>query len=435
MTRELVPARFLVFSRPRLRPAFLLIAVLLALAASASSGFAQAAGATPDSDFGQYVAAHQDDLSDFFSAHSNELIREAVPVLLGLFGWIALLTMLAGWVVDLGLGRLFAFLYAPAFADWKRAVIYASGQLVLTFLYTALMSLAVVILNGFPYAGVFIIIVLLLLVLVAVAAQIVWILYLYRANLGISLVFYFAVLASYLVIGLIIAQSILSARASTEMTNYIDHSITPRLQTEALATRKQLEDVTTGRDSAQTRVADCQAQIQKAQAVQKELAAEIEAKKTSDIFTFSEIIKARARGELESAREQLAAFPAKFPNSLLIPLARGQLNAVEDQIIANEAQRKQEAAAATQAAADARAALLARAAQGQATLSEMRQALLGKSRAQVSDFLGQPSEMVSNAWNYGHVMVVNPLTGEHTGLTVYFSEGAVQSVDYFRGNP
>ena len=63
-----------------------------------------------------------------------------------------------------------------------------------------------------------------------------------------------------------------------------------------------------------------------------------------------------------------------------------------------DAQKKQEEADAARAAAQARADLLARAAKGEVTLSEMRQALIGKTRAEVSDLLGAPSETATDSW-------------------------------------
>jgi DNA-binding transcriptional regulator YdaS (Cro superfamily) len=113
-------------------------------------------------------------------------------------------------------------------------------------------------------------------------------------------------------------------------------------------------------------------------------------------------------------------------------LARAQLAQVNSQLAVEEAQKKQEEADAARAAAQARADLLARAGKGEVTLSEMRQALIGKTRAQVSNLLGMPSETASNSWGYRQRMILNPLTNEKYGLMVYFTEGAVQSVDYNR---
>ena len=146
------------------------------------------------------------------------------------------------------------------------------------------------------------------------------------------------------------------------------------------------------------------------------------------------MIKERARGELDSAREGLSAFPGKFPGSPLLAQAREQLDAVNGQIAANQAQRKQQEADEARVEAQNRADLLALAARGQATLSQMRQALIGKSREQVKDLLGPPSDTGSDQWNYQKQMIVNPLTGEQTGLSVFFSVGIVQTVDYNRNH-
>ncbi len=411
-------------------------AILLLVVAMAQPLLAQGASAAPDdpNNFGQYVVDHQDDLGPFFSKNAGDFLKLAVPVLLGVAGWVIIITMLVGWGLDVLLGRGFAFFYAPAFADWKRALIFATGRLFLSFIYTALMGLAVVVLLGFAHAGPIIVLSILVLGLVDLAAQIVWVLYLFRTDFGISIVFYIAVVVVHGIAATLVAQPIVNARATPEMTNFVDNAVTPRLRAEVQATRQQLTDVTSGRDSAQAKVSDCQNQLALAESEQGQLSREIEQKKNSDIYIFSQIVKARARGELQTARDEFAEFPGKFPGSPLDAQARAQLAAVIDQIGVAEAQRKQADAEAARAAAAARADLLARAARGAVTLSEMRQALVGKSRAQVSDLFGPPSDTASNQWSYRQQMIVNPLTSEHTGLTIYFSEGLVQGVDYSRGN-
>jgi hypothetical protein len=47
---------------------------------------------------------------------------------------------------------------------------------------------------------------------------------------------------------------------------------------------------------------------------------------------------------------------------------------------------------------------------------------------------GAPSDTASDQWSYRRQMILNPLTGEHTGLIIYFNEGFVQSVDYNRND-
>jgi len=427
------PASGLLWSR---RHPLLLLLVLLLGAGLALPLLAQTASAAADDtgDFGQYVVNHQDTLAPFFTKNAGDFFRLAIPALLSLAGWVIFISMVVGWGLDVLISRAYAFFYAPAYADWKRAIIYATGSLFLSFLYAALLGLVVVLLLGLAQAQVLIPLAVLVLGLVAIAAQIVWIIYMFRTSFGISILFYIAVAVVHIIASSLISGPVMGSRASPDITNFVDSVITPRLQAEAKATREQLASVTGGRESAQARVTESQEEIAQAESQQTSLAKEIEEKKNSDIYTLAQIIKQRARGELESAREGLTAFPGKFPDSPLLAQARGQLDALNGQIATAQAQRKQEEADAARVEAQNRADLLAQAAKGQATLSQMRQALIGKSRPQVKVLLGPPSGIGPDQWNYEQRMIINPLTGEQTGLTVFFNEGAVQSVDYNRGN-
>jgi len=216
------------------------------------------------------------------------------------------------------------------------------------------------------------------------------------------------------------------------MTNFIDQAITPKLQAEAEATKRQLATVKLTLDADQAKATDLQNQINEAQAEQERLAQAIEDKKHSDRYLFTQIVKVRAKGDLESARRQLLSFLTQFPTSNVTAQARLQLSEINNQLALEEAQKQQQEAEAAQAAAAARADLLARAGKGDVTLSEMRQALIGKTRAQVSDLLGEPSETASDSWGYRQQMILNPMTNEKHGLVVNFSEGIVQGVDYDR---
>jgi len=383
-------------------------------------------------DFGRYLADHQADLAPFFTKNAADLCRLAVPVLMGMMGWIIFFTMAAGWVIDVLMSRGYAFLFAPAFAEMKRAVIYATGRLFLSFVYTCLTGLAIVFSLSLSHPGIVMALLVVLLLVVALAAQIVWILYLFRTNFPVSAAFYFAVIVVHVIVGFLIAKPIMGLQASGVATDFVDRAITPKLQAEAQSTKQELAAVESARDATRAKIADLQNQIAQARTEQEQLRKEIEEKKNSDIYVFGQIIRARARGEIDSARDQFTAFPAKFPSSSLNALARAQLAQVSNQLAVDEAQKQQEQADAARAAAEARADLLARAGKGEVTLSEMRQVLLGKTRAQVSDLLGLPSETASDSWGYRQRMILNPLTNEKYGLMVYFIEGAVQSVDYNR---
>ena len=383
-------------------------------------------------DFGQYLADHQSDLAPFFKKNAEDLFKLGVPLLMGMTGWVIAFTMLAGWGVDVLMSRGFAFFFAPAYADWKRAAIYATGRLFLSFVYTCLIGFAIVFSLGLAHAGIVVTLALILLLVVAFAAQLVWILYLYRTAFPVSVAFYLAIIVVHTVVGFLIAKPVIGLQASSVATDFVDRVITPRMQAETESTKGELAAADSARNAAKAKVADLQNQIAQAQTEEGQLSTEIEEKKNSDIYVFSQIVQAHARGELDSARDQLTAFLSKFPSSSLIALAQAQLAQVNNQIVAEETQKKQEEADAARAAALAQADLLARASKGEVTLSEMRQALIGKTREQVSNLLGPPSATASDSWGYRQQMIVNPLTNEKTGLTVYFTEGTVLSVDYNR---
>jgi hypothetical protein len=395
---------------------------------------AMADGANPPparEDFGQYLVDHQADLAPFFEKNAGDLLKQAVPLLMGLSGWIIVLTMLAGWVIDLLLSRGFAYFFAPAFAGLKRSIAYATGRLVLSVIYTVLMGVAVIVSLGLLHAGAIIATAIFILLVVGLAAQIVWILYLYRTDVPISAAFYLTIIVTHAIVGLLISTPLIVAQGSGLATQFMDRAVAPKLRAEVESTRHELAAARSSCNDARSKVADVQNQIDQAGTDQQQLTREIEQKKNSDAYVFSQIAKVRAQGDLNSARDQFAAFLAKFPSSSLAGTARAQLTQIDADLAAQAAQKAQKEADDVRAAAQAQADLLARAAKGEVTLSEMRQVLLGKTRAQVSSLFGLPNETASDSWAYRQQMIVNPLTNEKHGLMVYFLEGTVQSVDYY----
>jgi len=416
------------------RLAFILFLILTAatvpLIAQTTNAAPVSPSATGGDDFGQYLADHENDLTPFFANNGEDIFKQIIPVAIGMLGWIILFTMLLGWGIDIVLSRGFSFFFAPAFAEWKRAFIYATGRLFLSFVYTCLMGIAIVFSLNLTYAGPVIVAVLLLLLIVAFAAQIVWVLYLYRTPFTVSIVFYLAIIVVHGIAASLLTGPFLGSHAPATVTHFIDTAITPRLQAGIDSLKHDLAAVKADRNAAKSKTRDFQGQIAQAQAEKDRLSREIEEKKNSDIYILAQIIKVRANGDLTSARDQLAAFPARFPSSPLNTMVRAQLSDIDNQISMAALQQKQQEAEAVREAALARADLLDRAGKGQVTLSEMRQALINKTRAQVKDRLGAPTETGTDSWGYRQQMIVNPQTNEKHGLVVYFSEGLVQGVDY-----
>ncbi len=426
-----VPAQGVKTLKVRFAAAFFCAGAVFFLAGMSLPALAAEPAPAAHPTFGQYLAAHQDDLAPFFSKAAPDLFRLAVPAVLEMLGWVIVITMVAGAVVDILMSRGFAYFFAPAFAEFKRSFIYAGGRLFLSFVYSGLLTLAVVFSLKLVYAGVLIAIAGTVLVLVALAAQLVWILYLYRTSFGISAVFYLAVIVAHTLLFFLIAQSMIGLKGNATITAFVDQAITPRLKAEADSFKGELATADADRNSVKSKVTDLQSQIAQGQTDEVELTKEIEEKKHSDLYVFSQIIQARAKGDLPAAHDQLVAFLAKFPSSSISGLAHTQLDEINSQMILVDTRKKQAEAEAARQAELARADLLARASKGEVTLSEMRHVLIGKGRPDVKNLLGVPSDTGPNFWSYRQQMIFNPVTNERHGLTVNFIEGIVQGVDYF----
>lgn len=410
------------------------LAVLL-LCLAASGSWLQAADAAPPAgeNFGQYLVDHQNDLAPFFSKNSGDFVGQGVPLVLGWLGRIMFLTLILGWILDVGLSLTYSALFAPLLSRWPRAFIYATGRLVLSVILTVLLSLLVVLIAGMAHLLTAIFLVMVVFLLIGFAVQVGWVIYLYRTSLPASILFYVAVIVVHGLIVSIAVTPFLGTRASAPIVQFLDQVVTPRLQDEVKATRQELATVTPGRDQAAATVTQLQEKIDSDRTEEISLRQQIADKKSSEPYLFSQAVKVHAQGNLEAAHDLLSALLAKFPSGALTGLVEGQLNQVNSEIVAQQALKKQEAADAARAAAQAKADLLARAGKGEVTLSEMRHVLIGKTREEVKALLGTPSDTASDRWGFGQQMIVNPMTNQRYGLAIYFSDGLVQGVDYYYG--
>jgi hypothetical protein len=384
-------------------------------------------------DFGQFVAHHQADLAPFFEKNRGAFIGQGVPVLLEWLSRVMFVTLGVTWILDIALSRGFSALFAPALARLTRAVVYATGHLVLSLVLGALFSLGVVLVAGWAHLGLVLGLATAGFVVVTAVVQVGWILYLYRTDVFIAALFFLTLVVIHGFTLLGIAAPMLGAPASATARSFVDGTITPRLEEEIASAKAGLSPLAAARDDAATQVAQLQDQIDQDNAAIKKAQYDIGQQQNSPGYLFSRIMKVHAHGDLAAAQAQLTDFLAQFPDSPFTGLAKGQLTQVQSELAEQAEQKKQTEAAAAQTAAQARADLLARTARGEATLSQMRGALIGKSRDEVAALLGQPTETASNRWGYGRKMILNPLTGEKFGLAVYFSEGLVQGVDYYYG--
>jgi len=386
-------------------------------------------------DFGQYLVDHQDDLAPFFHKNLEDLVRKAMPTLLGLLAWVSMFAVIAGWVVDVLLARGFTPFFAPAYTKLPRAVFYSTGRLILNSAVLGLFALTVLISTKFLHAGIIILCVAIILGLVTVVLQVGWLAYVFRMNIGTSVIFYVIIFGAQVLTFFLVASPILAGKPSTITYHFINETMTPELQEEVSSTKYDLAEVNKRIDATTAKLTDLRAKIAQDEADAQKLNQEIEDKKNSEAFLFQKIVRLEAKGDLSSAHDQFTEMLAKYPKGTMADAVKTHLTQVDAELATQAAQKKQAEADAAAAAAAARADLLAKAAKGEATLSEMRQALVGKNKTDITGLFGQPSDTTTDGWGYAQQMVVNPMTNEKHGLAVYFVEGTVQSVDYYYGAP
>jgi hypothetical protein len=400
-----------------------------------ASGTPPAASAAPPAreNFGQYLVAHQDDLAPFFSKNKSELVRQSVPLVLEWMGKVLLVAFLIGWAIDILLGRGFAALFSPARATFRPALIYATGRLILNFILVASLGTTIVSVAGSDHLSSAILTLVAFFVLLGLVLQVGWIHFLFRADVPIAILFYLTLMVVHGFLTLAVSSSIGTSRASNSEMAFMDQTVTPQLQAEVKWERKKLAELEPARVQAAEKVARLQGQIDQTRTEVQEVQKQIDDAKISESYLYIQALKVHASGNLLAARDQFNALLARFPRGPLIGRVRGQLVQINSELAAQDAERKQFAATQTRQAARALAGLVARIGRGQATLSEMRRALIGKTRVEVSALLGSPSETASNRLGFGRQMILNPLTNQRSGLAVYFSEGTVQGVDYYYG--
>ena len=390
-----------------------------------------AAATSSDSGFGKYLSDNMDYLTPFFDKHGDELITQGLPLALAVIGNIILLNLLIGWIFDVGIGYGFSVWFAPAYAKLKRALIYGAARLLLDIglgIIGGLVLIGMSMIN--PYLVIFGV---LLMIVVTLIAETILINMVYRTNTAVSAVFYLCLIMVHLIIGGLVSGPLIKSRVAMMMSQFIGKNVTTQLNASIAESKHDLSVAQQADDKIKADLADVQNRLDQANTEQTRLLNEIEARKNSEDYIFAGIVRLHAQGDLTAARDQFTAFLSKFPSGTREIAVKAQLTQIQSEIAVKDAQQKKADADAAQAKAEARADLLARAGKGEVTLSEMRQALLGKTRGEVTDLFGPPSETASDRWGYSQKMIVNPVTKQKYGLAIYFNEGSVQSVDYYYG--
>jgi hypothetical protein len=385
-------------------------------------------------DFGQFMSDHYALLAPFFEKNREDLVTQGEPLLIRVMGDVILLNMAIDWVLAAGLAFGFAYFYAHRQADIVKAMIYATWRLGLDIIIFLMASLGAF---GWEQLDlpIPVTVILVLFVLVEILVQSILVATIYHTHAAISTVFYIVLLLVLVGVGTLVSGSVIKKRVAIMLSQFADvPSVTADLQSATAEGNRLLNIADSSRDDALHAVDQAQDQLNQLKAQQDAVLKDIQTKEHSEAFVYSRIMRIRASGDLTSARDQMTAFLTQFPNGTLFHTASAQLAVINQDIAIQQAAQQQAEADAAKALAQARADLQARAANGDVPLDEMRHALLGKTPDDVSGLFGQPTVTGSDRWDYSHLMVVNPLTNEKYGLSVYFVQGVVQSVDYYSGN-
>jgi hypothetical protein len=123
-------------------------------------------------------------------------------------------------------------------------------------------------------------------------------------------------------------------------------------------------------------------------------------------------------------------FVKDHPQSPYVAYAQQQIEVTRSQMERVAAQHEHTEAEAARSAAMADSVLREKLSKNELTLSELRNAILGKSREEVVALLGPPTQVGSDAYLYDKVLVLESMTSRRRPFTVIFHLGVVKTVNY-----
>lgn len=164
----------------------------------------------------------------------------------------------------------------------------------------------------------------------------------------------------------------------------------------------------------------------------KTLQGEVASKRQTPQLVYTSIGQLVDQDELNQAIASYAEFAAKFSGHRLSATAKEQIEHLEKLKARNEADRAAARAAAIAAEKQRLAIFKQRLADKKVTLSNIRSAVLGKTRSEVIELLGQADEDQANTLIYTEIEVFDPVRNRNRNFIINFLEGRVQGVSYIR---
>lgn len=197
------------------------------------------------------------------------------------------------------------------------------------------------------------------------------------------------------------------------------------LQAEQQELKQQVQTEQEKLDGLKTQESDAQAEI-------KQLQAEVASKRQTPQLVYTAIGQLVDQNKIDAAIASYAEFAAKFPGHPLANKAKEQIEILESLKAENEAERKAKRAALVAEEKRQLEVFRQKLADRQVTLSDIRQAVLGKSRQEVIELLGQADETQANMLIYTDIQVFDPVRNRNRYFIINFLEGRVQGANYIR---
>lgn len=164
----------------------------------------------------------------------------------------------------------------------------------------------------------------------------------------------------------------------------------------------------------------------------KKLQAEVASKRQTPQLVYTAIGQLVDQEKTDSAIASYAEFAAKFPGHPLATKAKEQIDVLESLKAQTEVDRQAARAALVEEEKRQLDIFKKRLADREVTLSDIRKAVLGKSRSEVIELLGPADADQANMLIYTEIEVFDPVRNRQRSFIINFLEGRVQGANYIR---
>lgn len=403
---------------------------------------ATAAPTGPES-YADYLARHQANYDAFNDKYGNSILKASLPGLFKIAFHFAVLFLIYNAIIQLLGAWICAKFIVPLKATWKRAGTFSGVQVGTSLVWVLICyGLGRVLIGDDPTRVSLVSVVILILISLALGLglSIAATKYVYKTNISTSTVFGvgLTVISAVLNVLFFLVFSILFASTMPEVTGHYGkpifiECILPFVNKETTEVQKQYDVTSVDLDAARKKQADVDAQTAEAQQQVEAMKQKIAAKDTSDELVYARLGEIADRGKLPQTLAAYEGFIKDRPQSPYVAYAKEQIETTKADMEHMSAQHEQAQAELARSAAMADSVLKEKLSKNQATLSEVRTALLGKSRDEVTALLGAPTQTGSDAYLYDKVLVLEPVTGRQRPFAVLFLEGNVKTVNYADG--